>query len=385
MSKPKAERKIYGINACQSFYQRFPDRIIRAWLTEEAAKITFGPLMKFLAQEKRAYHLADEPELERVTDSSHHEGICLLVEELPLFTPEAWLATLPPGKPVCALALDGVANPHNLGAIMRVAAHFGVSAILTQNPQALRSGSATRTAEGGATHVMVVGTEHLVKTLHLLKKNAFSVLVTSSHEKHSVYGATPLPERLVLVLGEEQGGVSKAVLQVADSRIAIPGTGWVESLNVSVAAGVLLGEFWRQYRAEKVEGSAPAPKRSPREERPAAAKRPRAGGRFSEGKFDGKPGGGKARGGQSRGDQSRSEKPRNEKPRGEKPGEGRTSERKHSAKKTSERTFSERKPSERKPSGGKLGGKPGGSPRPRPAGAGKKMGGGNKNAGKKRS
>src|SRR5690606_17268099 len=134
----------------------------------------------YLAQEKRAYHLAEAPELEKVTDSSHHEGVCLLVQELPVFTPDTWLAGLQPGKPVCVLALDGVSNPHNLGAIMRVAAHFGVNAILSQNPQALRSGSAIRTAEGGATHMMVVGTDNLVRTLSLLKKNAFTVIATSS-------------------------------------------------------------------------------------------------------------------------------------------------------------------------------------------------------------
>lgn len=280
MSKAKAERKIYGINACQSFYQRFPERIIRAWITEEAAKISFGPLMKFLAQEKRAYHLADEAELERVTDSSHHEGVCLLVQELPVFTPEGWLAGLKPGKPLCVLALDGVSNPHNLGAIMRVAAHFGVSAILTTNPQALRSGSAIRTAEGGATHVMVMGTENLVKTLNLLKKNEFTVLATSSHESRSLYDA-PLPTRLVLVMGEEQTGVSKAVLQVVDGRIVIAGTSWVESLNVSVATGVLLSEFWRQHRIPRRE---PAPDAAPatttaEAPRRAAGARPGGGGR----------------------------------------------------------------------------------------------------------
>ncbi len=250
MSKPQDERKIYGLNACLSFFKRFPDRVIRAWLSEDAAKIHFGPLMKYLAEEKRAYHIADERELEKVTQSEHHEGVCLLVLDFPLFTIEAFIATLPPGKPVCLLALDGVSNPHNLGAIMRVAAHFGVGAILSEQPQLLRSSAAVRTAEGGATYIKPVVCDNLVKALQFLKKRQFSVLATSSHESHSLYEA-PLPERMVLVLGEEQNGVSRKVLQVADQRIAIGGTGWVESLNVSVATGVLLGEFWRQHREQR--------------------------------------------------------------------------------------------------------------------------------------
>lgn len=269
MSKPQDERKIYGLNASLSFFQRFPDRVIRAWLSEEAAKIHFGPLMKYLAQEKRAYHLADDRELEKVTQSEHHEGVCLLVQDFPLFTVDSFVATLPPGKPVCMLALDGVSNPHNLGAIMRVAAHYGVAAIISEQPQLLRSGAAVRTAEGGATWIKIIGTDNMGKSLQFLKKCKFSVLATSSHESQSLYGA-PLPERSVLVLGEEQNGVSRKLLQLADHRIAIAGTGWVESLNVSVATGIVLSEFWRQHRVKVNPAVEPA---STTEPRPAREKK----------------------------------------------------------------------------------------------------------------
>ncbi|MDV7402433.1 TrmH family RNA methyltransferase, partial [Arthrospira platensis SPKY1] len=97
---------------------------------------------------------------------------------------------------------------HNLGAIMRVAAHYGVAAIISEQPQLLRSGAAVRTAEGGASWIKIIGTDNLVKSLQFLKKCKFSVLATSSHESQSLYAA-PLPERSVLVLGEEQNGVSR--------------------------------------------------------------------------------------------------------------------------------------------------------------------------------
>lgn len=288
MSKPVDERKIYGINACQSFFRRFPDRVVRAWLSEEAAKLHFGPLMKSLAEDKRAYHIADERELEKVTQSEHHEGVCLLVQDFPLFTLESFVATLPAGKPVCLLALDGVSNPHNLGAIMRVAAHFGVGAILSEQAQLLRSGAAVRTAEGGATQIKPVICDNLVKGLQYLKKRQFTVVATSSHESQSLYGG-PLPERMVLVLGEEQDGVSRKVLQVADQKLNIEGTGWVESLNVSVATGVLLGEFWRQHRGRR---SAAAETRVPSPAPARKAAHDRTGGAPNAG--SGKAGSGKA-------------------------------------------------------------------------------------------
>lgn len=295
MSKPQDERKIYGLNAALSFAHRFPDRIIRAWLSEDAAKIHFGPLMKFLAQEKRAYHIADDRELEKVTQSEHHEGVCLLVQDFALFTIEALIATLPAGKPVCLLALDGVSNPHNLGAIMRVAAHYGVAGIISEQPQLLRSGAAVRTAEGGATYTKIVATDNLGKTLKFLKKCQFSVLATSSHQSQSVYEA-PLPERIVLVLGEEQDGVSRKILQLADQRIAIAGTGWVESLNVSIASGVLLSEFWRQHRVRRPQAETSASATAPEQDRPPQTSKPRTG----------KPHSSKSRGGEPRS----SERPR---------------------------------------------------------------------------
>lgn len=264
MSKSQDERKIYGLNAALSFAHRFPERVVRAWLSEDAARLHFGPLMKFMAQEKRAYHIADDLELEKVTQSEHHEGVCLLVTDYPPFTVEALVATLPPGKPVCLLALDGVSNPHNLGAIMRVAAHFGVAGIISEQPQLLRSGSAVRTAEGGATYMKIVATDHLGKTLQFLKKRQFSVLATSSHESRSLYEA-PLPERVVLVLGEEQNGVSKKILQLADARIAIGGTGWVESLRMSASP---LASCWENSGASTGHRS-----RWPRRPRPSPVAR----------------------------------------------------------------------------------------------------------------
>lgn len=143
------------------------------------------------------------------------------------------------------LALENVGNPHNLGAIMRVAAHFGVDGIAVSNPKALQSGAARRTAEGGAEFVQVVECESMKSLIAAAKKEGYSVATTSSHKGKSLY-TTEFPNKCVLLFGEEGPGLSKEVLNSGDFSIQIPGTQNVESLNVSSSVSIILGEIWKQ-------------------------------------------------------------------------------------------------------------------------------------------
>jgi TrmH RNA methyltransferase len=142
--------------------------------------------------------------------------------------------------------LEDVKNPHNIGAIIRIAAHFGVRALLLPDEaQAKRPSSALlRTAEGGAESVELVAVGDLQSTLEDLAQLGFRALATSSHARDSIYSWKP-PERTVVLLGSEGEGLSKAALSVSDSVVAIPGTGAVESLNVASAAAIVLGEIYR--------------------------------------------------------------------------------------------------------------------------------------------
>ena len=114
------------------------------------------PLLKWCAAHRVGYRVVEDEDLRKLAATTHHEGVVadVLREEPQLLT--TWLRALPDG-PCCALWLDGVGNPHNLGAILRTAAHFGVGAVLLPKdaPLAL-SGAAARVAEGGAEAVLVV-------------------------------------------------------------------------------------------------------------------------------------------------------------------------------------------------------------------------------------
>lgn len=242
------EVRLYGINACRAYVARRREQVIRAYFTEPVGRRHFAALMKWLAQQRLAYHLVTESELEKITGSAHHEGVCLLVRSEPPPAAPEWLHAHRRVRRSCVLALENVGNPHNLGAILRTAAHFGIEAVLVPDARALAGGAAVRTAEGGAEHVAVLDAPEFMATVREFRAAGWQVVTTSSHQGKSLYDAA-LPEKCLLLFGEESAGLSSALLNSGDLCVCIPGTGHVESLNVSVAAAVLVSEWWRRHPA----------------------------------------------------------------------------------------------------------------------------------------
>lgn len=237
--------KVYGVNAAKSFAKIRPAKIIRAFFNQEIAS-QFSELMKQMAANKKVYRIVKDEELEKISQSQHHEGVCFNIEVDPPLAIKDWLSQEKSKKTSILLALENVGNPHNLGAIMRLAAHFGVDGIAVPQGKALQSGAAKRTAEGGAEFIQVVEVE-MKDLIYRAKKEGYSILTTSSHSGVSLY-ETVLPKKCVILFGEEGPGLSKAVISLGDLSVKIPGTNNVESLNVSSAIGIILSEFWKQNK-----------------------------------------------------------------------------------------------------------------------------------------
>lgn len=241
------ESKVQGENACRVCFRERPDAVVKMYL-EQSMAAKFADVMKYLAANKKAYHLVDSDELEKISGSSHHGGVVFVVKRKPEQTLAAYLAANKHKKHDCLLALDGVGNPHNLGAIVRSCAHFGVQGVIMTQPDLLQSGAAARTAEGGVEFVAGLACDHLPLALKLCKEAGYSLITTSSHAGVSLYNSK-LGNKVVVVFGEEMDGVSKQVANSTDVALQIPGTGKVESLNVSVAASLILGEWYRQQQS----------------------------------------------------------------------------------------------------------------------------------------
>ncbi len=237
-------QKYYGIHACLALWDLRPQDVIRVYVHESNVP-TFGALLKGCARDKKAYHIVSSEELNRITDSVHHEGICIVAKGAHGVSFEE-MVTLLQRQKECLLYLDGVQNPHNIGSILRTCAHFGIRYVIGDQLPPL-SASACRIAKGGAERVQLIRLNDPVKSLHQLKKLGFVLVGTSSHKGSSLYDYR-FSERTILVFGAEADGMGRLLQKLVDHHVQIPGTGWVESLNVAVATSLCLGEYVRQQR-----------------------------------------------------------------------------------------------------------------------------------------
>jgi TrmH RNA methyltransferase len=231
---------VYGLSAARSVLERRPQSVISIAHTPEVRR-AIADMLREAARRRIAYREVDEAELSRMADSVHHEGVCVLVKPQPALD----LAQLLQGVADHALllALDGVQNPHNVGAILRTAAYFGVSALLLADAErSLLTAAARRVAEGGAEVVPVLHVAALGPALRTLAEAQFVVVGADARAKVAL-PALRWPKRAVLVLGHEQHGLSAEARKVCKTLVGIPGSAAIESLNVSVAAGIFMASY----------------------------------------------------------------------------------------------------------------------------------------------
>jgi TrmH RNA methyltransferase len=237
------ELRLYGLHAVQAAFARRPEALRKLYLAESRIP-QLQPLLKWCVAHRIGYRVVADEDLRKLAASSHHEGVVadvLREEPVPLTT---WLRELPDG-PACALWLDGVGNPHNLGAILRSAAHFGAAAVLLPKPSTLAlSGAAARVAEGGADALPFVRMGREDNAIAQLRGAGFALAATVVRGGADLF-ATALPRRLVYVLGAEGEGMDAGLAAACDLRLSIPGSGAVESLNVASATAVFLAAWAR--------------------------------------------------------------------------------------------------------------------------------------------
>ena len=242
MAKSGSEQvdRIYGLAAALAAFARRPEQVLRIAYSERARR-PLADVLREAAKRRIAYRELSDEELAKMAGAVHHEGVCVLARPQPEPSLEQLAASVQPRGLLAAL--DGVDNPHNVGAVLRSAAFFGVRGLLIADPQrrALTS-AARRIAEGGAEHVPQLHCPELAPALRGLRERGVRVIGSDSGR------GTPLrelrwPARCALVLGAEDSGLSAPVRACCDQIVRVDGTNAVESLNVAVAAGVLFAAY----------------------------------------------------------------------------------------------------------------------------------------------
>jgi TrmH RNA methyltransferase len=238
------ELRLCGLAAVQARFTRDPGSIQRLFY-EAAMGPRVGAVCKALALTKGVYRQVDAVELEKIAGSLHHGGVVAIVTLAPLRVPtevevQGWAK-----RGDALLVLDRIGNAHNLGALARTAAFFGVPRIvIPDNATAARpTESAHRVAEGGLEHVEVWQAKSLVGFVRDAVAAGYEVVGAATRggrpEAPRANGAKPV----ALVLGNEEHGISGEVAAACTRLVTIPGSGRVESLNVSVAGAVLMWEL----------------------------------------------------------------------------------------------------------------------------------------------
>jgi len=242
-----SELRVFGVNACLAVFARRPQAIRKVYLVEARLSV-LKPVLAWCAKSKVGYRMVEADDLQRLTRSEHHEGVVFDVLRQPPLAVAQFIAGIDASAPALAIWLDGVGNPHNFGASLRIAAHFGAQGVLLPPGSTLAlSGAACRVAEGGAEVVPLVAIDDAARALAMFARVGFEAVATVVRDGEDLY-ARPLPRRCVLIFGAEGGGIGPALLRAVPRHMRIPGSGAVESLNIATAVGVVAAEFWRLHR-----------------------------------------------------------------------------------------------------------------------------------------
>ena len=187
-------------------------------------------------------------QLTQMAKTPAHQGVVALVRPQEFLSIEDLFAPVIPGSSRLLLALDGVEDPQNLGALLRVADGAGVDGVvLTERRAAPLSPAAVKASAGAAEHLRIARVVNLVRALEDLKKQNIWVIGLDERGQTD-YDHFDLTGNCVLVLGREGAGLHDLVRRTCDHMLRIPMSGGVSSLNVSTAAAVVLFEAFRQRR-----------------------------------------------------------------------------------------------------------------------------------------
>ena len=241
-----AAETIFGMHAVRMMLERDATRVVRVLLTERRDDARVRAIEELARRQQRPLERVSARSLAQRLGAVVHQGIAADITPLPPWSEDDLLEALQTASAPLLLALDGVQDPHNLGACLRSADACGALAVIVPKDRAAQlTPAARKVAAGAAETTPVVSVTNLVRTLKLVKQAGLWVVGADAAGEQPA-AAVDLKGPVGLVMGAEGSGLRQLTRENCDYLVRLPRQGAVESLNVSVAAGMLLYEAARQ-------------------------------------------------------------------------------------------------------------------------------------------
>lgn len=243
MSKKVA---VFGLHAVRALVERHPERVVEMFATRERQDNALQSLIKGAQRMGVKPQFVPKATLDKKADGGNHQGVVVMALEAPLLSDNDLPDLVEKSSAPLFLVLDGVTDPHNLGACLRTADAAGVTAVIVpKDKSASLNPTVRKVACGAAETVPLVQVTNLARALKQLQDLNVWVMGTAGEAEQSVYDVD-LKGATALVMGAEGDGMRRLTRETCDELIKIPLLGTVSSLNVSVATGVCLFEVVRQ-------------------------------------------------------------------------------------------------------------------------------------------
>ncbi len=238
------DRVVFGLHAAEAALLN-PNRTIRhAYVTENAA----AKLGSLIAAKKVPTTALHSHEFDALTGAGAvHQGVVLDAEPLAQPGLDEFLDALPEGAPAMVAMLDQVTDPHNVGAVLRSAAAFGIAGLIVQDRHSPPlTGTLAKAASGAIEHVPVIATVNLARALERLKEIDFLCAGFDSDAEQAFGAEAPASARAAFVFGAEDKGLRRLIREGCDALYALHAPGKIKSLNISNAAAIVF------YEASKI-------------------------------------------------------------------------------------------------------------------------------------
>ncbi|GAK85790.1 23S rRNA (guanosine(2251)-2'-O)-methyltransferase RlmB [Vibrio ponticus] len=237
---------LYGIHAVKAVLEREPERFIEAFVLKGRQDDRLLPILNELQRCGVSIQQMVRKTLDDKAQGANHQGIIARVKPAKQLNENDLDDILAQHEQPLLLVLDGVTDPHNLGACLRNADAAGVAAVIVpKDRSAPMTATVSKVACGAAEIVPLIRVTNLARTMRALQEQGVWFVGTAGEATHDIYQAK-LTGKLAIVMGAEGDGMRRLTRETCDDLIKIPMAGTVSSLNVSVASGICLFEAVRQ-------------------------------------------------------------------------------------------------------------------------------------------